>query len=115
MEKDLIYDVGLHNGDDTAYYLSKGYRVVAIEADPALVEQAHARFDKEIKRGRLTLLNVAIGPQEGMAHFWVCDEWSEWNSFDKAVASRMGKKHHTINVYCRQFRTSFENMGSPIT
>ena len=29
---DLIYDVGMNNGDDTAYYLHKGFRVVAVEA-----------------------------------------------------------------------------------
>ena len=40
--KDLIYDVGMNNGDDTAYYLSLGFRTVAIEADPELVEQAKA-------------------------------------------------------------------------
>jgi hypothetical protein len=31
----LIYDVGMNNGDDTAYYLRRGFRVVAIEPNPA--------------------------------------------------------------------------------
>ena len=31
MAGDLIIDVGAHNGDDTAFYLHEGYRVVAIE------------------------------------------------------------------------------------
>ena len=31
---DLIYDVGFHQGEDTAYYLKKGFRVVAFEAHP---------------------------------------------------------------------------------
>ncbi len=30
MIPDLIYDVGMHDGEDTAYYLARGYRVVAI-------------------------------------------------------------------------------------
>lgn len=34
--RDLIFDIGANNGDDTAFYLKKGFRVVAIEADPAL-------------------------------------------------------------------------------
>ena len=34
MIPDLTYDVVMHNGDDTAYYLYKGYRVVAVDADP---------------------------------------------------------------------------------
>jgi hypothetical protein len=28
---ELIYDVGLFDGADTAYYLYRGYRVVAID------------------------------------------------------------------------------------
>jgi 16S rRNA A1518/A1519 N6-dimethyltransferase RsmA/KsgA/DIM1 with predicted DNA glycosylase/AP lyase activity len=32
--KDLIYDVGMHHGEDTEFYLRKGFRVVAFEADP---------------------------------------------------------------------------------
>ena len=32
--KDLIFDVGCNNGDDTDFYLRKGFRVVAIDADP---------------------------------------------------------------------------------
>jgi hypothetical protein len=29
-----VFDVGLHTGQDTAYYLSLGHRVVAVEANP---------------------------------------------------------------------------------
>ena len=39
MVPDLIYDVGMHNGSDTAYYLHKGFRVLAIEANPVLAKQ----------------------------------------------------------------------------
>ena len=38
----LIFDVGLHTGQDTAFYLKKGFRVIAIEANPLL---APARRD----------------------------------------------------------------------
>jgi len=37
--RDLIFDIGANNGDDTAFYLKKGFRVVAIEADPALAQK----------------------------------------------------------------------------
>jgi FkbM family methyltransferase len=113
LEEDLIYDVGLHNGDDTAFYLSEGYRVIGIEADPALVEKAEVRFNQEIKQGKLTLLNIAIGPEDGIAPFWVCDNVREWNSFDKAVASRMGMRHHSIEVYCRRFESVLREHGVP--
>jgi len=35
----IIYDVGMNNGDDCEYYLTKGYRVVAVEANPALASE----------------------------------------------------------------------------
>ncbi len=113
MIADLIYDVGMNNGDDTAYYLYKGYRVVAIEADPTLIEKARERFADDIHRGQLELVNVAIGPKEETASFWICDSRSEWNSFDRRIASREGLPHHAIAVQCRPFRSLLEQFGVP--
>jgi len=45
----LIYDVGMHNGDDTAYYLWRGFRVVAIEPNPELVATAANRRSGSVK------------------------------------------------------------------
>jgi hypothetical protein len=56
----LIYDVGLFDGADTAYYLFRGFNVVAIDANPVMVDKARSRFAKEIQEGRLTLFNVGI-------------------------------------------------------
>ena len=58
--RDLIYDVGMNNGDDTAYFLHQGYRVLAIEANPVLARQAEGRFEKETREGRLIVLNVGF-------------------------------------------------------
>jgi hypothetical protein len=32
--EDLIYDIGMHQGEDTEFYLQKGFNVIAFEADP---------------------------------------------------------------------------------
>lgn len=40
----LIIDVGGNNGDDTAFYLHRGYRVVMVEANPLLAEHLRGRF-----------------------------------------------------------------------
>jgi FkbM family methyltransferase len=58
-------DVGMYDGADTAYYLSLGYRVVAIEANPECVALANQRFVREIAAGKLTIENVAIGEKSG--------------------------------------------------
>lgn len=55
----VIYDVGMHIGNDTDYYLRKGYKVVAIEANPALCEQARRRFADRLGDD-LEILNVGI-------------------------------------------------------
>ena len=65
-QNDLIYDVGLFNGDDTAYYLFRGYKVVALDANPITIERARSRFSEEIATGRLTLLNIGISEKEGL-------------------------------------------------
>jgi FkbM family methyltransferase len=60
MRNDLIFDVGLHRGEDTAYYLAKGYRVVAFEADPRLVAFCQERFRREILSNRLQIVAGVI-------------------------------------------------------
>jgi FkbM family methyltransferase len=67
----LIYDVGMNNGDDCVYYLKKGHRVVAIEANPALCAAAERRFAAEIDSGALTILNIGIADMPGEAEFFV--------------------------------------------
>jgi len=57
----IIFDVGMNNGDDSAHYLSKGYQVVAIEANPILVERARARFQKEIAASSISLGKSRFG------------------------------------------------------
>jgi FkbM family methyltransferase len=59
MEADLVFDVGMHRGEDTAYYLAKGYRVVGFEADPDLAARCADRFAGD---PRLTIVEGAIAP-----------------------------------------------------
>jgi len=113
VQPDLIYDVGMNDGKDTAYYLWKGYRVVAVEADPALVDRARERFKNEIAAGRLTLLNIAVGAVDSTATFWVCERNSEWNSFDKTVATSQGCSAHGIEVPVREFGGVLREHGMP--
>src|SRR5215467_12230940 len=113
VKNDLIYDVGMNNGDDTAYYLSRGYKVVAIEADPALAETVSRRFQREIAAGKLIILNVGVSDEEGEMPFWICDNHPEWNSFDRAIASRDGEPHHQIRIECRSFHSILAEFGTP--
>jgi FkbM family methyltransferase len=61
----LIVDVGMSEGDDTAFYLAKGFDVVGVEADPTLQVHLGRRFAAEISAGRLRLLHRAVAARGG--------------------------------------------------
>lgn len=109
----LIYDIGMNNGDDCAYYLSKGYDVVAIEANPILVQRGRGRFAREIANRRLFIECVGIVDQPGTIPFWICDERDVFSSFDATRAGRNGLKCHAIEVECVTFDTILKKHGIP--
>ena len=113
MIKSLIYDVGMSNGDDTAYYLASGFKVVAIEADPLLVEQTSRRFEKEIAIGDLIMLNVGVSDRDGSFPFRICESNPEWSSFDLAASEDKGVDFRQVMVSCRSFRSILEEFGTP--
>lgn len=113
MNKQLIYDVGMNNGDDTAFYLHCGYNVLAIEANPEMCQQAATRFSNDIKAGKLLILNVAVSDAASNLPFWICQNHPEWSSFDRSVASRNGADHHSIFVESRRFSEILDEFGVP--
>jgi FkbM family methyltransferase len=113
VHQDLIYDVGMNNGDDTAYYLRRGFRVIAIEANTRLAKCAAERFRTQISSGQLRILNIGIAAEEGELPFWICETYSEWSSFDRKIASRDGCPHHEVMVPCRRFASVLEEFGVP--
>jgi FkbM family methyltransferase len=109
----LIYDVGMNNGDDTAYYLRRGFRVVAIEANTCFAKCAAERFRTQISSDQLRILNIGIAAEEGELPFWICETYSEWSSFDRKITSRDGCPHHEVMVPCRRFASVLEEFGVP--
>ena len=61
---DLIIDIGMHKGEDTDYYLRKGFTVVGVEADPNLTAHCRDRFADEIRDSRLSIVEGAIVPPD---------------------------------------------------
>lgn len=84
--KDLIYDIGMHKGEDTEFYLRKGFRVVAFEADPDLVRLCKNRLKGFIEQGQLTVVEGAIVNLESIeagqrkARFYRNDDVSVWGT-----------------------------------
>ncbi|MGZ3275681.1 MAG: FkbM family methyltransferase [Caulobacteraceae bacterium] len=86
---DLIFDIGFHEGHDAAFYLAKGFRVVGVEANPALCAQANGKYRDAIADGRLTVVNKAIDRKPGKVTLYV-PERSDWSSLDPDFPSRHG-------------------------
>jgi FkbM family methyltransferase len=112
-ERDLIFDIGASCGSDSAYYLHKGYRVVAVEANPSSAARLRERFATEIAAGRLSLVEMAIAASDGKAPFWICDDLPGWSSFDRAIASYRGARHHGICVPTCRFSSLLDRFGIP--
>src|ERR1700676_1365554 len=113
MDRKQIFDIGANNGDDSAYYLRRGHRVIAIEANMTMVEVLRNRFSQELESGALTLLPVGIASGEGHSDFWICDDNPDWSSFDRATASRNGSRHHNQIVPTRSFGSIIAEYGVP--
>lgn len=109
----LIIDVGMHTGQDTAYYLSKGFDVVAIEANPELARQGRSKFNGAIASGRLQILEVGIAQLSGEAEFYISKRKSVWSSFDKANATKEGGGCTPVRVNCVQFVDVLREHGVP--
>jgi len=108
----LIFDVGLHIGQDTDFYLKKGFQVVAVEANPLLAQQANEQFADAVASGQLTVLNVGLGEKAGSFPFYVNDTYSEWSSFVQEIGAR-GGDFHEVEVKCVTADTLFQRYGVP--
>jgi FkbM family methyltransferase len=121
-QADLIYDVGLHQGQDTDYYLKKGYRVVAFEANPENAEFCRERFAKAISEGRLIIVEGAITDKTSASNpspktrfyrninssLWgsTCEEWAFRNEV-------MGTTNEIIEVDVVDLAECLEKYGIP--
>ena len=115
---DLIYDVGMHRGEDTELYLAKGFRVVAFEANPDLINACKTRFADKLADGRLTIVEGAIMGetaqktvtfyQNPVATIWgtTDPQWAERNA-------RMGWASEEVTVNVVNFADCIEEYGMP--
>jgi FkbM family methyltransferase len=120
--QDLIYDVGLHQGQDTDYYLKKGFRVIAFEANPENAEFCRTQFAEAIAEGRLTIIEGAITDKTSAKNpspktrFYRNNSSSLWGSTNKEWAFRnevMGTTNEIIEVDVVDFTDCLEKYGIP--
>lgn len=112
-DNNLIFDLGYHNGDDTQYYLAKGYNVVAIEANPYLAAEGEKKFAEEIAAGRLRLINKAISSETGNINFYLHQANSDWSSCFKEIVKSDGSEPETVIVETISLHELYQQFGVP--
>jgi len=110
---DWVFDIGMHIGEDTRHYLAKGYKVLAVEANPILAKQNAEKFKEAINGNQLIILNAGVAEKKGVLPFYVNHRLTEWSSFDKATGTRNNTAFHVIDVPCVTTRSLFEQYGVP--
>jgi FkbM family methyltransferase len=88
MERNLVFDIGLHKGEDSEFYLKKGFNVIGVEANPELCAQVKQRFPEEIQAGQLKIINKAIAAQPGRLKFYINSRNSMWSTLNPEWAER---------------------------
>jgi FkbM family methyltransferase len=92
--------------------LAKGFKVVAVEASPLLVDLATVRFRDEIGKG-LTIEAVGLAETAGSATFYRNITNDHWSSFDRAWGTRLETEYEQLSVPCITPRELFERHGIP--
>ncbi|MEM7300516.1 MAG: FkbM family methyltransferase [Pseudomonadota bacterium] len=113
---DLVFDVGMHRGEDTDFYLKKGFRVIGIEANPALCEECAERFASEIQANQLTIVNSAVAEIDGEIDFYLNPGRSVWGTADPAWVERnekQGQQSIKTRVVARPFSSLIQQYGVP--
>lgn len=107
----LVFDIGLHSGDDAAYYMSLGYRVIGVEANPLLAERCRERFSEPIERGQMTVVNAGVLREDGVFTFYRNLEDDGWSSF-QPERTRAGRWEE-LQIPCMTTRHLIEQYGRP--
>jgi len=111
----IIYDIGMHSGQDTEFYLKKGFKVIAVDANPEMCKKVKEKLGAFISSKQLKILNVGIveNPTDKELDFYVNNKISEWSSFIKDIAARDNHPCHTVKVPCMTLNQILEKYGSP--
>ncbi len=110
-EKKLVYDIGAHSGEDTSWYLSCGYNVVAVEANPFLAAELREKFRDAIEEGKLKIVEAAItGEKQNEVEFFVCEHSGEGSIYNKRL-KQAGLKYEAVQVPAMQLEDVFRESG----
>lgn len=106
MEKCII-DFGAHNGQDTLMYLTMGYYIYSVDANPKMIDTIRNRIPTDLKTN-VALINTGISDKdEEPIDFYVNKTSDKWSSFTEY--GKMGDKFEILKIPCVSFQTLLDN------
>jgi FkbM family methyltransferase len=109
----LIFDIGMHIGKDTEFYLKKGFKVISVEANPKLVEKGREQFRSEIEKGQLVIVNKAISDTTDTIDFYIFKNKDDWGTIYPEWNRKMDFDVETIKVETTTLESIMEEYGVP--
>jgi FkbM family methyltransferase len=111
---ETIFDIGAHTGEDTEFYLEKGFKVIAIEANPEMCARLEKRFGNFLKEKKLVIIQKAIvDDQMSDVSIYVNDNVDSWSSIYEDVAGKGVHQVRKIDVESVTLKEICDLHGSP--
>jgi len=96
----LIYDIGVNFGEDSRFYLDKGFSVVGVEANPLIAQELRSKFSAEIEAGKYILEECGIWSHKKTLTFYRNLDNDHWSSFDVNYGCRDGSAYEEMQIQC---------------
>ena len=111
VQRELIFDLGMSEGNDAKFYMSKGFHVISLEANLELCERNAKIYRREIADGLLTIVPQALWHEaDKRIPFYVN---SAWSSIYYDAAARETKPTAKLQVNTTTISALFEKYGVP--
>ncbi len=109
----MIFDIGVNKGEDSRFYLDKGFKVVGVEASPIIAAELKKTFKSEIESGSFILLECGVWHESSVLTFYRNLDNDHWSSFDPVYGCRNDTSFETIDVPCITVDKIFSEFGIP--
>lgn len=109
--KKLIFDIGSNRGEDSLFYVSRGYQVIAVDADVSLVDE-NKRVHKD-HLDKIIFLNFAITETDNNSLDLFINHDSGKTSLIEEIGNRQNSFKEKAIVRTITLRTLIEQYGLP--
>jgi FkbM family methyltransferase len=106
----------MHKGEDTGFYLQKGFSVIAIEAHTDFCMECKQKFQNDIDSGKLVIINKAISDNAGPVSFYINEKNSVWGTINPEWAKRnkaRGFRSHQVTIESITIKDVIQQYGVP--